>query len=89
MTVERAATDEGYEIIDHDPKIADAPYLDKFANHMRTPLENRRTGGYVSSGRKGEYQEMVPVVPTGTLMHYENAIRCVPNTAVMSMGRSA
>ena len=88
MTVERAATDEGYEIVDHDPKVADSPYLAKFSGHMRAPMENVRDGGYASAGREGEYQEMIPLVQAGSLLHYENAIRCVPDTAVMASGRT-
>ena len=89
MTVERAATEAGYKIVDHDPKVADAPYLSKFAGHMRSPMENVRDGGYVTSGRDTECQGMLPVVSTGSLLHYENAIRCVPNSAVYVTGRSA
>tara|TARA_R110002020_G_scaffold194133_13_gene394762 strand:+ start:75 stop:428 length:354 start_codon:yes stop_codon:yes gene_type:complete len=88
ISVERSKAAEGYTIVDHDERVADAAFLAKFAGFMRAPLEYCRTG-YVDTAAKVAVTEIVPIEQPGTLLHFESAVRRFPDCAIKPHGRSS
>lgn len=86
LTVERSKAPEGYTVIDHDPRVADAAFLSKFGGFMRSPMDDCFTG-YIAKGVA--VTEAIPVAQPGTIEHYGNAVRRFPNCARMSVGRES
>ena len=85
LTVERAHTPDGYEILDHDPRVADTAFLNKFHAQMIAPVERVRTG-YIENGLA--ITETLDVAQPGQYSHYGTAIRRMPGTTLMAKGRN-
>ena len=78
-TLKPADTDAGYEVVDHDPGVADVGFLHVVADHMRRPRQDttRQDGDLV-----------IRHCRAGTKDHFKAAIRTVPNAVLRSTGRS-
>ena len=82
LTVERSMTPDGYKIVDHDPKIADASFLANFALQLSTPQKDVRSGNVVG----GQAYTRITDEPVGTLRHYHAAINRLKGVAKMNKG---
>jgi len=82
MTVERSLNDDGYKITDHDPKIADAPFLANFATQLATPQKDVHSGNVVGDLAYTRIADE----PVGTLRHYHAAINRLYGVAKMNKG---
>ena len=76
--------DEGYVIVDHDPIVANPPYLAKFAEFMQTPMMGVRNGGIYPGVAFTDISDEAP----GSIAHFTSAVRRF-GAAVMPHGRGA
>lgn len=80
-TVVQADTEDGFEIVEFDRKVADPYFLHEMANRMRHGVHTLR-GGYDEED-KVRYDELAWLSPHDP-GHFETAIRQIPNSVLGS-----
>lgn len=81
-SLEQAPTEEGYRVVDFDPRVADAAFMHRMAEALRAEHVGQSSEEY-----QGMIGERLSWVQHGDEGHFGIAVRAVPNAVLRGEGR--